>query len=87
MVSRGVHSQAPVVQNLRAHLKGHGVIIGGGIGGLLAAHALAHRFERVTILERFCYPPEFNLSRAPGAPRCAAKPLYSPADGGGSSCI
>jgi 2-polyprenyl-6-methoxyphenol hydroxylase-like FAD-dependent oxidoreductase len=28
------------------------VIVGGGIGGLLAAHALAARFERVTIFER-----------------------------------
>jgi 2-polyprenyl-6-methoxyphenol hydroxylase-like FAD-dependent oxidoreductase len=34
---------------------GHAVIIGGGIGGLLAAHAIAHRFERVTILERFSH--------------------------------
>ena len=34
-----------------------GLIIGGGIGGLLAGHVLADRFERVTILERDHYPP------------------------------
>jgi 2-polyprenyl-6-methoxyphenol hydroxylase-like FAD-dependent oxidoreductase len=47
---------------------GHGVIIGGGIGGLLAAHALAGRFDRVTILERFRYPPD-SISPAPLARR------------------
>jgi 2-polyprenyl-6-methoxyphenol hydroxylase-like FAD-dependent oxidoreductase len=47
---------------------GHGVIIGGGIGGLLAAHALAGRFERVTILERFRYPRD-SISPAPPARR------------------
>jgi 2-polyprenyl-6-methoxyphenol hydroxylase-like FAD-dependent oxidoreductase len=41
---------------LRPDLHGHVAIIGGGIGGLLAAHALANRFERVTILERDRYP-------------------------------
>jgi 2-polyprenyl-6-methoxyphenol hydroxylase-like FAD-dependent oxidoreductase len=44
------------------------VIIGGGIGGLLAAHALAGRFERVTILERERYPPDAS-SPAPPARR------------------
>ncbi|MEP2031505.1 MAG: FAD-dependent monooxygenase [Paracoccaceae bacterium] len=34
----------------------HAVIIGGGIGGLLAAHALADRYTEVTILERSHYP-------------------------------
>lgn len=33
------------------------MIVGGGIAGLLAAHALADRFERVTLLEQFRYPP------------------------------
>jgi 2-polyprenyl-6-methoxyphenol hydroxylase-like FAD-dependent oxidoreductase len=41
-------------------LKGHAVIIGGGIAGLLAAHALAGRFDRITILERYRYPPDAN---------------------------
>jgi 2-polyprenyl-6-methoxyphenol hydroxylase-like FAD-dependent oxidoreductase len=31
----------------------HAVIIGGGIAGLLTAHAIARCFERITILERF----------------------------------
>jgi 2-polyprenyl-6-methoxyphenol hydroxylase-like FAD-dependent oxidoreductase len=53
---------------LRANLNGHGVIIGGGIGGLLAAHALASRFERVTVLECYSYPPE-STSPAPSARR------------------
>jgi 2-polyprenyl-6-methoxyphenol hydroxylase-like FAD-dependent oxidoreductase len=34
----------------------HGVVIGGGIGGLLAAYALAAHFDRVTVLERDVYP-------------------------------
>jgi 2-polyprenyl-6-methoxyphenol hydroxylase-like FAD-dependent oxidoreductase len=37
-------------------MSAHAVVIGGGIGGLLAAHALAHRFERVTVVERDRYP-------------------------------
>src|SRR5262249_43473126 len=49
-------------------MNGHAVIIGGGIGGLLAAHALAGRFERVTILERYGYPPD-SVSPAPPARR------------------
>jgi 2-polyprenyl-6-methoxyphenol hydroxylase-like FAD-dependent oxidoreductase len=53
---------------LRAGPNGHGVIIGGGIGGLLAAHALAGRFERVTVLESCRYPPE-STSSAPPARR------------------
>jgi 2-polyprenyl-6-methoxyphenol hydroxylase-like FAD-dependent oxidoreductase len=57
---------------LRHHLNGHCVIIGGGIGGLLAAHALAGRFDRVTILERDRYPLN-SISTAPptrpGAPQ------------------
>ena len=49
-------------------MNGHAVVIGGGIGGLLAAHALAGRFERVTILERHRYPPD-SRSAAPPARR------------------
>jgi 2-polyprenyl-6-methoxyphenol hydroxylase-like FAD-dependent oxidoreductase len=44
------------------------VIIGGGIAGLLAAHALAGRFERVTVLERERYPADANAP-APAARR------------------
>jgi 2-polyprenyl-6-methoxyphenol hydroxylase-like FAD-dependent oxidoreductase len=49
-------------------MNGHAVIIGGGIGGLLAAHALAGRFERITVLERYSYPPD-SISPAPPARR------------------
>lgn len=52
-------------QNLRLGMNRHAVIIGGGIGGLLAAHALASRFERVTILERYRYPPDANSPAPP----------------------
>jgi 2-polyprenyl-6-methoxyphenol hydroxylase-like FAD-dependent oxidoreductase len=38
------------------------VVIGGGIGGLLAGHVLADRFRHVTILERDRYPPDTNSS-------------------------
>ncbi|NUS16358.1 MAG: NAD(P)-binding protein [Streptomyces sp.] len=31
---------------------GHAVVVGAGLSGLLAAHALATRFERVTVVER-----------------------------------
>jgi 2-polyprenyl-6-methoxyphenol hydroxylase-like FAD-dependent oxidoreductase len=47
---------------------GHCLVIGGGIAGLLAAHALAGRFERVTILERFRYRPD-SIYPAPPARR------------------
>jgi 2-polyprenyl-6-methoxyphenol hydroxylase-like FAD-dependent oxidoreductase len=46
----------------------HGVVIGGGIGGLLAARAIAARFERVTVLERYRYPTD-AISSAPAARR------------------
>jgi 2-polyprenyl-6-methoxyphenol hydroxylase-like FAD-dependent oxidoreductase len=49
-------------------MNGHVVVIGGGIGGLLAAHALTDRFDRVTVLERHRYPRETN-SPAPPARR------------------
>jgi 2-polyprenyl-6-methoxyphenol hydroxylase-like FAD-dependent oxidoreductase len=49
-------------------MDGHAVIIGGGIGGLLTAHALAGQFERITILERYGYPPD-SVSPAPPARR------------------
>jgi 2-polyprenyl-6-methoxyphenol hydroxylase-like FAD-dependent oxidoreductase len=50
----------------------HGVVIGGGIGGLLAAHAIAARFERVTVLERYRYPADSissSISTGPAARR------------------
>jgi 2-polyprenyl-6-methoxyphenol hydroxylase-like FAD-dependent oxidoreductase len=53
-------------------LNRHAVIVGGGIGGLLAAHALADRLERVTLVERDRYPRALHSSVAParrGAPQ------------------
>jgi 2-polyprenyl-6-methoxyphenol hydroxylase-like FAD-dependent oxidoreductase len=47
---------------------GHAVIIGGGIAGLLAGHAAARSFDRVTILERFSLPAASG-PRAPAARR------------------
>jgi 2-polyprenyl-6-methoxyphenol hydroxylase-like FAD-dependent oxidoreductase len=46
------------VRKLRRYIHDHAVVIGGGIGGLLAAHAVASRFERVTVLEAYHYPRE-----------------------------
>lgn len=60
-------------------MNGHAVIISGEIGGLLAAHALAGRFERVTILERERYLLMQARPR-PRAPGWAPQPLSSPAD-------
>jgi len=54
--------------NLRRSTHSHCIVIGGGVGGLLAAHALADRFESVTVLERFRYPPD-TASPAPQARR------------------
>jgi 2-polyprenyl-6-methoxyphenol hydroxylase-like FAD-dependent oxidoreductase len=48
----------------------HAVVVGGGICGLLAGHALASRFRRVTILERDHYPA-LSGSAAPPARRGA----------------
>jgi 2-polyprenyl-6-methoxyphenol hydroxylase-like FAD-dependent oxidoreductase len=53
---------------LPSDLGGHGVIIGGGISGLLFAHALAGRFNRITLLEYGRYPPDAR-SPAPLARR------------------
>jgi 2-polyprenyl-6-methoxyphenol hydroxylase-like FAD-dependent oxidoreductase len=49
-------------------MNGHAVVIGGGIGGLLAAHALTGVFERVTVLERYRYAVDSD-SGAPAARR------------------
>jgi flavin-dependent dehydrogenase len=42
--------------------RGHAVVVGSGMAGLLAARALVDHFERVTLLERDAQPP-------PGRPR------------------
>jgi len=47
---------------------GHAVIIGGGIAGLLAGHATARSFDRVTIFERFSFPAASGV-RGPAARR------------------
>lgn len=47
---------------------GHAVVVGAGLSGLLAAHVLARRFERVTVIERDGLadgPPAFR----PGVPQ------------------
>jgi 2-polyprenyl-6-methoxyphenol hydroxylase-like FAD-dependent oxidoreductase len=49
-------------------MNGHAVVIGGGIGGLLAGQALASRFDRVSLFERDRYPSE-TRSDAPPARR------------------
>ncbi|MFG1919658.1 NAD(P)/FAD-dependent oxidoreductase [Micromonospora sp. NPDC048898] len=36
---------------------GHGVVVGGGLGGILAACALREHVEQVTVVERDEYPP------------------------------
>jgi 2-polyprenyl-6-methoxyphenol hydroxylase-like FAD-dependent oxidoreductase len=51
-------------------MTGQGIVIGGGIGGLLAARVLAARFDRVTVLERHPYPAD-SASPAPASRRGA----------------
>ncbi len=51
-------------------MTGQGIVIGGGIGGLLAARVLAARFEGVTVLERYSYPGD-PASPAPASRRGA----------------
>ena len=53
------------VRGRQYSMTGHGLVIGGGIGGLLAARAIAARFERVTVLERYRYPPDSHSSAPP----------------------
>jgi 2-polyprenyl-6-methoxyphenol hydroxylase-like FAD-dependent oxidoreductase len=38
----------------------HAVVLGASMGGLLAARALSEHFERVTLVERDHFPPEFE---------------------------
>ena len=44
------------------------VVIGGGMGGLAAAGALADHFEKVVVLGRDFLPP--NVNERPGTPQC-----------------
>ncbi|WUH89283.1 FAD-dependent oxidoreductase [Streptomyces sp. NBC_00433] len=46
----------------------HAVVVGAGVAGLLAAHALARRFERVTLVERDAFAGEAARFRA-GVPQ------------------
>lgn len=46
----------------------HALVMGGGVAGLLAAHALASSCSRVTLLERHPYPPA-ELAGPPAARR------------------
>lgn len=45
----------------------HAIVIGGSLGGLCAASALAQQFERVTVVERDVLPNDARLR--PGAPQ------------------
>ena len=56
------------MRKLRRYTRDHAVVVGGGIGGLLAAHALASRFDRVTVLEASHYPRE-SISPVPATRR------------------
>ncbi|MCX4247015.1 FAD-dependent monooxygenase [Paraliomyxa miuraensis] len=48
----------------------HAVVVGGGLGGLLAALVLRHRFERVTVLERDRWPQAPAARRGVPQGRC-----------------
>lgn len=53
-------------------MKSHAIILGGGIAGLLAAHALSGRFDRISLLERGTYPElqsEGSPAVRPGVPQ------------------
>jgi 2-polyprenyl-6-methoxyphenol hydroxylase-like FAD-dependent oxidoreductase len=45
----------------------HAIVIGGSIGGLLAARVLTHHFERVTIIDRDRFPDQ--PAHRPGVPQ------------------
>ncbi|MFJ2174934.1 FAD-dependent monooxygenase [Streptomyces sp. NPDC087851] len=53
---------------MTAGTTGHAVVVGAGPAGLLAAHALAGRFERVTVVERDTLPDGAPAFRA-GTPQ------------------
>ena len=62
-------TDASPIRTNEGSMTGHAIVIGGGIGGLLAGHGLSRHYAKVTILERFGYSPE-TWSQAP--PRLAA---------------
>ncbi len=60
----------------------HAVVVGAGMGGLLAGRVLARHFERVTILERDALPPQGSEgARRKGVPQ--GRHLHSLATRGG----
>lgn len=68
-------------------MNGHALVVGGGIGGLLAAHALADRCERVTLLERDHYATDSDWQSPParrGAPQSKCLHLLM---AGGSAAV
>lgn len=50
----------PVVYSTRS---GHALVLGGSMAGLLAARVLVQHFERVTIIDRDCFPPGPELRK------------------------
>ncbi len=48
---------------------GHAVVVGAGLSGLLAAHVLAGRFARVTVVERDGFPEGATARFRPGVPQ------------------
>lgn len=47
--------------------KTHAIVIGGGIAGLVVARVLTYHFDRITLIERDCYPQEPTFR--PGVPQ------------------
>src|SRR5689334_5882043 len=43
--------------------KGHAVVLGGSLAGLLAARVLAGHFRRVTVVERDAYPSDASVRK------------------------
>ena len=50
-------------------MTGQAVVVGGGIAGLLAAHALLDLYDHVTLLERHAYPAPTAVTPAPPSRR------------------
>ena len=62
----------------------HALVIGGSMGGLLAARVLTERFEQVTVLDRDAFPelpehrsgvPQSPVSKLPGLQVGARHPM------------
>lgn len=49
-------TDAPSERNGRGHARGHAVVVGGSMAGLLAARVLADHFRRVTVVDRDRFP-------------------------------